>query len=308
MLTPDQLEFVFLGAGKGTRNYPHSKGLPHKTLVPFGSQKIVDHIVQDVIKAGGKHLTIVCSNEEAKKAFEACFEREKDVEEKFEKFGNEEGLALLRGLYLPDDFDLKFVFQRVARGTGHAMGLANQVAEGRHLCVIYPDDIVIADDKAANPKDRQSILKRVVDRYCQMGAGTLFLTREVDDPSRWGIIENGIFKEKPKQSTSRNAFIGVCCLDKKIGQMLENDALKMERGEPVEGVEPGKELYHHMPINKLAQEDPEHMAIQIYPLTSTDLYLDCGTLKGYEQALIYTLLKESVYAKEHLKFAKEIID
>ncbi len=39
-MTPENLEFVVLAAGKSTRNYPHSKGIPHKSLVPFGSRKV----------------------------------------------------------------------------------------------------------------------------------------------------------------------------------------------------------------------------------------------------------------------------
>lgn len=35
----EDLEFVILAAGKSTCNYPHSKGIPHKSLVPFAAAK-----------------------------------------------------------------------------------------------------------------------------------------------------------------------------------------------------------------------------------------------------------------------------
>jgi len=58
-----------------------------------------------------------------------------------------------------------------------------------------------------------------------VGLGNLFITRHVDDPSRWGIVENGIFKEKPKQSTSHEASMSMVFLDKKVGEKLEEAAI-----------------------------------------------------------------------------------
>ena len=68
-MSPENLEFVILAAGKSTRNYPHSKGIPHKSLVPFGSRKIIDFIMSQIILAGGKHITIVVADDAAIEAF-----------------------------------------------------------------------------------------------------------------------------------------------------------------------------------------------------------------------------------------------
>ena len=87
MLTTNDLEFVILAAGKSTRNYPHSKGIPHKSLVPFGSRKVIDFIMKQIILAGGKHITIVVADNSAVDAFKQCFSREPEIEEKFESKG-----------------------------------------------------------------------------------------------------------------------------------------------------------------------------------------------------------------------------
>ena len=55
MLTSNDLEFIILAAGKSTRNYPHSKGIPHKSLIPLGSRKVIDHIIRELISSGAKY-------------------------------------------------------------------------------------------------------------------------------------------------------------------------------------------------------------------------------------------------------------
>ena len=93
-MTSKDLEFVILAAGKSTRNYPHSKGIPHKCLMPFGSIKIIDYIMNQIVEAGGKYITIVVPDESSINYFNDCFKKEPDMEEKFEKKGKKDSLEL----------------------------------------------------------------------------------------------------------------------------------------------------------------------------------------------------------------------
>ena len=43
-------------------------------------------------------------------------------------------------------------------------------------------------------------------------------------------------------------------------------------------------------------------------MLDTDMYLDCGTIEGYEKALLYTLLTESEFEDDNLDFIKPIVD
>ena len=43
----ENIEFVVACAGKSTRNYPHSKGIAHKCLMPFGDIRLIDCVLQD---------------------------------------------------------------------------------------------------------------------------------------------------------------------------------------------------------------------------------------------------------------------
>ena len=165
MLTANDLEFVILAAGKSTRNYPHSKGIPHKSLIPLGSRKVIDHIITEMIKSGAKHITIVCSDEKAKEAFELCFTKEQKIEDKFKKSGNIIGLELLQSVYVPEDVEIKYVIQHEPKGLGHAIGLANKVAGGRHLVVRMPDDIVIPNHCARDAELRKPVVQRCIEKY-----------------------------------------------------------------------------------------------------------------------------------------------
>ena len=311
MLTADDLEFVILAAGKSTRNYPHSKGIPHKSLIPLGSRKVIDHIIKEMINSGAKHITIVCSDEKAKEAFELCFTKEKNIEDKFKKSGNIIGLELLQSLYIPDNIEIKYVIQKEPKGLGHAIGLANMVANGRHLVIRVPDDIVIPNHCAKNPELRKPVVQRCIEKYIADGiGGNMFVTRHVNDPSRWGIIDEGIFKEKPKESKSNEAFQTLAILDAKIGKRLEEVAKHVD----TKGTEEynlweteGKEIHFDKYLNEEVKKDPEKMSIRTFPIAKTDTYLDCGTLQGYEEALLYTLLKESVFKERNKKTAEILL-
>ncbi len=307
-MTVDDLEFVVLAAGKGTRNYPHSKGVPHKSLVPFGSRKVIDYLVTDILKAGGKHITIVCGDDAAKKSFQDCFTREKDVEEKFEKKGNILELELLKSLYLPDDIDVKYVVQKQPLGTGHAVGLVHQSIADKHrnIVMLWGDDIVLPDYIANNyKKPPKTILERAVDKYLADGyGGNLIATRKVKDPSRWGVVENGIYVEKPKQSKSNEAAFCFAILDYSVTEKLARDAALIDEGkEPVykDGMVGGEYIFIPA-LNATVLEDKRCQHLRTIPMTWDEIYLDCGSLAGYEQALIYSLLTSSVYAKENLNF------
>lgn len=303
MLKSD-IEFVVLAAGKSTRNYPHSKGIPHKALVPFGSRKVIDHIVKEIINAGGKNITFVVSSEKTKEAFEECFRREKDIEEKFKKKNNMIGLELLQSLYLPEDINIKYVIQKEPKGLAHAIGLAAKNSPNKNIGVIFPDDIVISSSD-------NGVLNRAVDQYIKDGyGGNLFVTMNVKNTSRYGIIEKGVFKEKPKSTTSNEASIMFFILDKNIAKILTGIAEKADNLGTEEfnlWAENKEELHYAKYLNEAIEKNPEKMRIRTEKIKSDEIYLDCGTIQGYEKSLIYALLKESIFKEENVKIVKEIL-
>jgi UTP-glucose-1-phosphate uridylyltransferase len=227
------------------------------------------------------------------------------------KNGNIIGLELLQSLYVPDDVDIKYVIQKEPKGLGHAIGLANKVADGRHLVVRVPDDIILPNHCINDAELRKPAVRRCIEKYIKDGVGgNMFITRHVQDPSRWGIIDDGIFKEKPSESKSDEAFHTLAILDKKVAKRLQEVAERIDTVGTEEynlWEKEGKEIHFDRYLNEEVKKDTEHMAIRTYPIAKTDTYLDCGTLQGYEEALLYTLLKESVFREKNKEVAQILL-
>ena len=299
----NEIEFIILLAGKSTRNYPHAKGLAHKSLIPFGSRKIIDYIMSEITEAKGTSVSLVVSSKEAQKSFENCFSREKDVEQKLKKSNNLIGLELLKSIYIKSNLNINYIIQKKPKGLAHAIGLVANKIKNKHFAIILPDDIIVTHDGV-------SIIKKVVDQYLADDiGGNLFLTREVEDTSRWGIIENGIFKEKPKATTSNEASSMFFILDKNFVKTLGDLAKKMAKFGTRENrlSKRGTEFHYADYINEFIKNSDKNMKIRTYKLDPKDTFLDCGTIDGYEKALLYTLINNSSFNKENVDFIKKLL-
>jgi len=303
----DGIEFVILAAGKGTRNYPHSKGLPSKALLPIGSAKIIDKVMKEPIEAGIKRVVIVVSSEAAKQAFEACFTREKQMEDKFKKSGNTDNLELLQSLYVPEDVEIRYVIQKEPKGVGHAVGLVAAGSPGKCLAVRLPDDIVISRHvRRDQMKGNKPFAARVIEYYVKKGGrGNLFATKNTNQPSRFGIIKDGQFFEKPKGLKTGEASFVLAIFDKDYAALLAERAKLVDtKGTPEhKRCEDGAEFHYCDLINDFAAKDPEQR-IRTFHLGADDILLDCGTIQGYEEAILYSLLHESRFARHNRKIAK----
>ena len=303
------LEFVILAAGKSTRNYPHSKGLPHKSLAPFGSRKVIDEIIRQVVEAGGKHITLVVSNDATRQAFESAFLREPEIEAKFEKKGDAVGLELLKSLYIPDDVEIKYVIQEKPKGTGHAVGLAYESVRktGRSIVMIWPDDMILADRYALFPEDRVSIYRRAVAKYISEGGrGNLVITRRVGDPKRWGVVLDGYYREKPDIKGPADAGVGFVIFDRRVCDEILKETKALDAHRDVAGLV-GGELTFIPALNRVVAGDFKNMRVRTCPMLPSDTYLDCGSIEGYEKTLLYTLLTESKFNRTNFRFLKKIM-
>jgi hypothetical protein len=271
--------------------------------MPIGSVKIIDKIMREPIEAGIKSISIVVSDEKARDAFEACFTREANVEEKFEKSGNTVGLELLQSLYIPKDVRIRYVIQSEPKGLAHAIGLAAAGAKGRPLIWRYPDDLVMNRHVRRGGKP---FVARLIEKYIEDGGrGNLFATRKVKDPSRWGVIDGGVFLEKSKATTSRDCSCVAVAADPDFAAVLAGVAARADSPGTKEYDlwQSGTEIHFADYINEFVSSRPK-MAIRTFPLSRDDIYLDGGTIQGYEEAVLYSLLHESRFARENRKVAK----
>ena len=98
----ENIEFIVACAGKSTRNFPHSKGIAHKCLMPFGDIRLIDCVLQDVVRMGGRHITLVVSDQVTIDAFKEALKTDLKTEEKLRKGGRERIADVLRATFLPD--------------------------------------------------------------------------------------------------------------------------------------------------------------------------------------------------------------
>ncbi|MDR1477045.1 MAG: hypothetical protein LBI17_02865, partial [Rickettsiales bacterium] len=173
--------------------------------------------------------------------------------------------------------------------------------------MIWPDDIFLSDRHAKYPEDRIPIYKRAVNTYVSEGGrGNIVITRYVKDPSRWGVVDRGYYREKPTDGASHDAGVGFCIFDREVCEEISKEAKAFDRGEAVEGLV-GGELTFIPALNRVIARNPKVMKIRTVQMQPTDIYLDCGSIDGYEKALLYTLLAESKFNESNLRFIKAIL-
>ena len=220
----DNIEFIVACGGKSTRNFPHSKAVAHKSLMPFGDVRLIDVVLKDIIDLGAKHITLVCSSDEVIKEFKEALAPDTKTEEKLRIAGRVQIADALKSTFLPDDIDLKYVVQSEPLGTAHVLGLAHRVSPDRHGVLIFPDDIILAKKMV----DR-SFLSRMVEDFAK-DEKQISLTGVVkDDVSNNAIIVEGRLVEKPKNPTSNVAGYSPIIFPKEIMDLATKKTADFER-------------------------------------------------------------------------------
>lgn len=299
----NDIEFIIPCGGKGTRNYPHSKGIPHKSLLPFGDVRLIDQVLGDIIRLGGRHITIVCSNQEVIRQFQQALDTDNATAEKL-RIGNRHQIAdVLRTTFLPPDTELKFVLQSEPIGTAHVLGLAHRVSHNRHGLMIFPDDIILA----ADPEQTQ--IARLVRAFQDDSRQILVTGVAKEDVSNNGVVVNNRLIEKPKVAPNHNAVYSPILIPKAILDFIENQVDTYERTGKLPDNLPLKEWVYTDGINQfLDQADPqEGWHIHMIMKPDQDLLLDTGTLPLYEQAQLRALLKLSRFRQANKQFVRELL-
>ena len=125
----DDIEFVIAAAGECTRNFPHSKAIAHKALLPMGDMRIIDYTLQDIVHIGGRHITFVCSNQKVIDDFKKALATDSKTEQKLRAKGRNDIADILCNTFLPDDVDLKFAIQDEPLGTGSVIYSAREAIQ-----------------------------------------------------------------------------------------------------------------------------------------------------------------------------------
>ena len=295
----DNIEFVICCGGESTRNFPHSKGIPHKCLMPFGDLRLIDYVIKDIVEMGGRHITIVCSSEKVIDSFKRALETDTRVEEKLRLKGKTEIAEALKSTFLPQDIDLKFALQDKPLGTAHVLYCAAKEIGDRHVVIIFPDDIILSKD----PKNPH--IKKLVDDFLKNPRRILLTGLWREDVSNNAILVNNRIVEKPKNPTSHIAGMSPNVLPNELIQYIKTHATQRMQ----QALKTGREWLYMDSANDFLDAGGEQAGFkaEMFLKSNEDIMMDTGTLPLYELAQILALLKLSRFREQNRVLVRQIL-
>ncbi len=207
MLVPIVRKGVIPAAGWGTRFLPATKAIP-KEMLPVVDRPMIQYAVEEAVRAGIQHLTIVTSR--LKESLAAHFDRAPELERFLEAQGDSHRLKEVRRLATL--VDLAYVTQQEQLGLGHAVLTARNAVGNEPFAVLLPDDIVVSETPAIGQ------LLQVFHRY----GGSVVAVQEIPPEATrsYGVVDaellgEGVYRVKglvekpsPEDAPSRLGIVG----------------------------------------------------------------------------------------------------
>jgi UTP--glucose-1-phosphate uridylyltransferase len=261
---------VFPVAGLGTRFLPATKTVP-KEMLPIVDRPLIQYAVDEAIEAGCDTLVFVTNR--YKHAVADYFDKAYELEQKLEKAGKVELLAMIREV-LPPHVRAVFVTQAEALGLGHAVLCAEPVVGDEPFAVLLPDDLIWSRGRGA--------LGQMVD-IAQRDGASVIAVQDVprEQTGSYGIVDTGgehgnparilgmVEKPHPEVAPSTRAVVGRYVLSGKVFELLRHTAAGK-----------GGEIQLTDAIARLAESDP----VLAYQFQGRRF--DCGSRIGLVEATI----------------------
>ncbi len=213
---------VFPVAGLGTRFLPATKTVP-KEMLPVVDRPLIQYAVDEAIEAGIDTLVFVTNR--YKHAVADYFDKAYELEQKLEKSGKSELLAMIRDV-LPKHVRCVFVTQAEALGLGHAVLCARPVVGDEPFAVLLPDDLIWSKGRGAlgqmvdlAGKENASVVS--VQQVPREQTSSYGIVAAPDFTGRFGDIRRIVEKPKPEDAPSDLAVVGRYVLSGDIFPILE---------------------------------------------------------------------------------------
>ena len=213
---------VFPVAGLGTRFLPATKTVP-KEMLPVVDRPLIQYAVDEAIEAGCDTMVFVTNR--YKHAVADYFDKAYELEQKLEKAGKSELLALIRDV-LPRHVRAVFVTQTEALGLGHAVLCAKPVIGNEPFAVLLADDLIWnkgpgALRQMADCAERENASVIAVQDVPREQTGSYGIVATDGFNGRQGIISAIVEKPKPEVAPSNLAVVGRYVLSGRIFALLE---------------------------------------------------------------------------------------
>jgi glucose-1-phosphate thymidylyltransferase len=175
---------VILAGGKGNRLYPLTK-VTNKHLLPVGKEPMIYNPIKQLISSDIRDILIVTSTLHMGE--------------------------IVNLLGSGKQFGVEFTYkvQEEAGGIAHALRLAEGFAHGERIAVVLGDNIAVRS------------IKPYVDNFRKQKKGARVLIKQVNEPSRFGIValdEKKVIEieEKPHSPKTEFAVIGYYMYDERV--------------------------------------------------------------------------------------------
>jgi UTP--glucose-1-phosphate uridylyltransferase len=277
---------VFPVAGLGTRFLPASKVVA-KEMLPVLDKPLIQYAVDEAVDAGADTLVFVTNR--YKHAIADYFDVAYELEQKLERAGKQELLALVRNV-IPKHVRCVFVTQSEALGLGHAVLCAKPVVGDEPFGVILPDDLIWTSPSQAGGA---GALRQMAEFAAKDNAGAIAV-EEVPraDTQKYGIVDaeeaegraarvrHVVEKPRPEVAPSNLAIVGRYVLPGRIFELLE----KTTPGA-------GGEIQLTDAIAALLNED------KVYAYRFEGTRFDCGSKLGLVKATLHFALQDPALAE-----------
>ncbi|MFC5577981.1 UTP--glucose-1-phosphate uridylyltransferase GalU [Lysobacter niabensis] len=283
---------VFPVAGLGTRFLPATKTVP-KEMLPIIDKPLIQYAVDEAVEAGCDTLVFITNR--YKHAVADYFDKAYELEQKLERAGKSEQLALIRNV-LPPHVRAVFVTQAEALGLGHAVLCAKSIVGNQPFAVLLPDDLIWNRGPGA--------LKQMADVAEATGASVIAV-QDVprDQTGSYGIVATESFQNRqgritgivekplPEVAPSTLAVVGRYVLSPRIFELLESTRPGA-----------GGEIQLTDAIAMLLLEE----AVNAYRFQGTRF--DCGTHIGLIEATIRYALDHEKLSDSARKLMQHALD
>lgn len=259
------MQGIILAAGYGVRFLPITKVLP-KELLPLRERPAIDYIIDEFVRAGINDLIIVLSPR--KRLIRNYYRPIPWLERHLIQSGKTQRINTLK---LPA-VNIRFIYQRVMRGTGQALLQASRYFSGPAV-VAYPDDV-----HWGNPP----LVQQLITAGSTSNKSVLATIHNPPHPERYGIIacrnssklvEDIIEKPPPDKLPSRYASIGRFLYQPQFFEFLKEGWQIHRRAHP------HNEYYHIYALKKLIK-----MRKVIHHPVEGEM-LDIGEPAGYVKSI-----------------------
>jgi UTP--glucose-1-phosphate uridylyltransferase len=215
---------IIPAAGLGTRFLPATKTIP-KEMLPIVDRPIILLVVEEAVRAGIEDIILIAGRQ--KTAIEDFFDVSYELEDKLERDGKQDYLAILKRVR--SLANVISVRQKQPLGLGHAVYCGRSVVGTEPFAVLLGDELMIS---RANEETTTETLAKT---YVSTGLSTVAIMEVPEsETSKYGIVEgesladgtlrirNVIEKPSPNQTSSRWALPGRYVFSSKIFNYLEN--------------------------------------------------------------------------------------